>query len=113
MKVLYHTFFLRGRILTFVVQVVWFNMYIEKLSLINFKNYAEADITLHPRLNCFVGNNGQGKTNLLDAVYYLCMCKSYFNNSDIYSIRNNEEFMTLQSVFRRDGKYHANSANKV
>lgn len=79
-------------------------MYIEKLSLINFKNYAEAEIVLHPRLNCFVGNNGQGKTNLLDAVYYLCMCKSYFNSSDIFSIRGNEEFMTLQSVFKRDEK---------
>ena len=79
-------------------------MYIGKLSLINFKNYAEAEISLHPRLNCFVGNNGQGKTNLLDAVYYLCMCKSYFNSSDLYSIRDNEEFMTLQAVFSREGK---------
>ncbi len=74
-------------------------MYIEKLSLINFKNYEEASIQLHARVNCFVGNNGVGKTNLLDAVYYLCMCKSYFNTSDQYTIRQGQNFMVLQGDF--------------
>ena len=59
---------------------------------------------MHQKLNCFVGNNGEGKTNLLDAIYYLCMCKSYFNNTDIYSIRYNEDFMLLQGDFIREGK---------
>lgn len=79
-------------------------MHIHKLSLINFKNFEEVSITFHPKLNCFVGNNGEGKTNLLDSIYYLCMCKSYFNSSDLYSIRNNEDFLVLQGDFMRDDK---------
>jgi DNA replication and repair protein RecF len=79
-------------------------MYIKKLTLVNFKNYQEASFFLHPKLNCFVGNNGEGKTNLLDAVYYLCMCKSYFSATDLYSIRYNEEFMVLQANFVRNEK---------
>ena len=51
-------------------------MYLKKLVLINFKNIAQAEITLSERLNCFVGDNGAGKTNVLDAVYYLSMSKS-------------------------------------
>jgi DNA replication and repair protein RecF len=72
-------------------------MHIRKLSLVNFKNYSEVTIDLHPKLNCFVGNNGAGKTNILDAMYYLCMCKSYFNITDLYSIRHDEPFMVLQA----------------
>jgi DNA replication and repair protein RecF len=79
-------------------------MYIKKLALTNFKNFEETSISLHPKLNCFVGNNGEGKTNLLDAIYYLCMCKSYFNNTDIYSIRHDEDFMLLQAEYLRDNK---------
>jgi DNA replication and repair protein RecF len=79
-------------------------MHIQKLSLTNFKNFGETSIDLHPKLNCFVGNNGEGKTNLLDAIYYLCMCKSYFNNSDFYSIRYTEDFMLLQAEFLRNRK---------
>lgn len=74
-------------------------MHIKKLSLVNFKNYSELSVDLHNKVNCFVGNNGVGKTNLLDAVYYLCMCKSYFQVSDQYSIRQNQEFMVLQGTF--------------
>jgi DNA replication and repair protein RecF len=77
-------------------------MYIEKISLVNFKNYTELGLDLHPKLNCYVGENGSGKTNLLDAIYYLCMCKSYFNITDIYSIRNEEPFMVLQANFNKD-----------
>jgi DNA replication and repair protein RecF len=79
-------------------------MYIQKLTLTNFKCFDEASIMLHPKLNCFVGNNGEGKTNLLDSIYYLCMCKSYFNNTDLYSIRYAEDFMLLQAEFYRDNK---------
>jgi DNA replication and repair protein RecF len=79
-------------------------MQINKLSLTNFKNYTEVSIVFHPKLNCFVGNNGVGKTNLLDAIYYLCMCKSCFSSTDQYSIRNSEEFMLLQAEFLRNQK---------
>jgi DNA replication and repair protein RecF len=78
-------------------------MHVEKLTIVNFKNYQEAEISCNPKLNCFVGNNGMGKTNLLDAIYYLCMSKSYFMGSDLYTIRSNEEFMVLQGVFSHNG----------
>jgi DNA replication and repair protein RecF len=79
-------------------------MFVQKLSLVNFKNYSEATVSLHPKLNCFVGDNGTGKTNLLDALYYLCMCKSYFNITDVYSIRHNEPFMILQADIIKEDK---------
>lgn len=78
-------------------------MYISLLSLLNFKNYNEIALELHPKVNCFVGNNGVGKTNLLDSVYYLCMCKSYFHNTDQYIIRTGADFMVLQGVFEHKG----------
>ncbi len=77
-------------------------MHLDKLSVLNFKNYEEVTVNLHPKLNCFVGNNGVGKTNLLDAVYYLCMCKSYFQSSDKYTIRYDQEFMVIQGVVDQD-----------
>lgn len=79
-------------------------MHINQLALTNYKSYTDIAITLHPKLNCFVGNNGVGKTNLLDAVYYLCMCKSYFSATDQYTIRNSEQFMVLNATFEKDGK---------
>nr|MBC8460294.1 AAA family ATPase [Deltaproteobacteria bacterium] len=51
-------------------------MHLHKITLHNFKNYPEAEFTFSGKINCFVGNNGVGKTNLLDAVYYLSFCKS-------------------------------------
>jgi DNA replication and repair protein RecF len=78
-------------------------MHIEKLSVINFKNYHEAEILCNPKLNCFVGQNGVGKTNMLDAIYYLCMSKSYFHGSDKYTIRNGLDFMVLQGFFKVGG----------
>jgi DNA replication and repair protein RecF len=79
-------------------------MHLNKLSLVNFKNYADTVLDLHPKLNCFVGNNGVGKTNLLDAIYYLCVCKSYFNVTDAYSIKTDEDYMLLQGEFIRKNK---------
>lgn len=79
-------------------------MYVENLSLVNFKNYSDISVQFHPKLNCFVGDNGVGKTNLLDALYYLCMCKSYFQVNDLYSIRTGEEFMVLQAQFNKEQK---------
>ena len=54
-------------------------MTLKELNIINFKNIAEATLTFTSGFNCFVGNNGVGKTNVLDAIYHLSMCKSYFN----------------------------------
>jgi DNA replication and repair protein RecF len=77
-------------------------MYIEKLNLHNFKNFEEISVSLHQKVNCFVGNNGVGKTNLLDAVYYLCMTKSYFQITDQFSIRTNADFMSLQAIINKN-----------
>lgn len=79
-------------------------MYLKQLSLINFKNYAEFEGSFCPRVNCFVGNNGMGKTNLLDAIYYLSFCKSYFNPIDSQNIRHNEAFFMIQGVFEKFGE---------
>lgn len=79
-------------------------MHIKHLSIVNFKNYDEVSLDLHNRVNCFVGNNGVGKTNLLDAVHYLCMCKSYFQGSDLYTIRHEQEFMVLQGKYFKHGE---------
>lgn len=76
-------------------------MYLKKLNLINFKNYSSIDIELNEKINCFVGYNGVGKTNLLDAVYYLSFCKSYFNPSDNQNIKYNEAFFVIQGNFRK------------
>jgi DNA replication and repair protein RecF len=50
-------------------------MFLEKLHLLNFKNYEEANLSLSPKINLFLGNNGEGKTNLLDALFYLAFCR--------------------------------------
>lgn len=77
-------------------------MWLQKLSLMNFKNYTEADIDLSPAVNAFTGNNGAGKTNLLDAIHYLSLCKSYFNPIDGQQIKAGEEFFMIQGTFKKD-----------
>ncbi len=79
-------------------------MFLQSLSLVNFKNFEEADIEFSSRINCFVGNNGVGKTNLLDAIHYLCLCKSYFNPVDSQNIRHDQEFSVIQGVFGGNSK---------
>jgi len=78
-------------------------MYLKKLSLTGFKNYEYAEMELSPGINCFVGNNGVGKTNILDAVHYLSLTKSFFNNIDSLSIRHNDDFFILNGVFSEEG----------
>lgn len=75
-------------------------MHIEHLSLINYKNLQEVDIEFSANLNCFIGNNGAGKTNMMDAIYYLSFCKSFLNSVDGLNISHDEEFFVVQ------GKYH-------
>ncbi len=79
-------------------------MHLSTLSVINFKNYEQADLELSPRINCFVGENGVGKTNLLDAIHYLALCKSNLNPVDTQNISYNAEFAVIQGVFDRKEK---------
>jgi DNA replication and repair protein RecF len=76
-------------------------MYLKKLSLVNFKNYPSFELVFCPRINCIVGDNGVGKTNLLDAIYYLSLCKSYFNSIDTQNIMHNEELFVIQGEYER------------
>jgi len=76
-------------------------MYLEKLSLLNYKNILDLELNFSPKINCFIGNNGMGKTNLLDAVYYLSFCKSYFSASDQQNINHDEQFMVLEGNYQR------------
>ncbi len=81
-------------------------MFLRQLSLINFKNYSEFEAQFSEKINCFVGNNGMGKTNLLDAIHYLAFCKSFFNAADSQNIKHNEGFFVLQGYFDRFGETH-------
>jgi DNA replication and repair protein RecF len=74
-------------------------MYLKHLQVSNFKNYEENEFDFHENVNCFVGKNGSGKTNLLDAIHYLSFCKSYFSSQDTYSIRCNCDFFAVHGLF--------------
>lgn len=79
-------------------------MILKNISLVNFKNYLGVELELNPKINCFVGNNGQGKTNLLDAIYYLSFCKSFLNPIDSQNINYDENFFMIQGLYDREGK---------
>lgn len=79
-------------------------MHLKNIQLLNFKNCEEIKLDFSSNINCFLGNNGEGKTNLLDAIFYLSFCKSYFNPSDSQIIRHDEPFMVLQGEFDIKGK---------
>jgi len=74
-------------------------MHLSKLSLLNFKNCLEVSFNFSDRVNCFLGNNGQGKTNILDAIHYLSYTKSYFNSIDSQNISFNHPFFVIQGEF--------------
>ena len=79
-------------------------MHLKSLSLVNFKNYEQVDISLSEKINCFVGENGVGKTNILDAVHYLSLCKSNLNPVDSQNVRYDQEFCVVQGIFERKDK---------
>lgn len=81
-------------------------MYLQKLSILNFKNYAEAGWEFCSRINCLTGNNGEGKTNVLDAIHYLSLCKSFFNPVDTQNILHEAPFFLVQ------GSFYANDRNE-
>ena len=83
---------------------LFLSMYLKKLILTNFKNYELDELEFSPKINCFVGNNGVGKTNILDAIHYLSLTKSFFNNIDSISIRHGEDYFIIQGTFVRDGE---------
>lgn len=79
-------------------------MILNSLSILNFKNIADASLSFSEKVNCFIGNNGMGKTNILDAIYYLSNCKSALSSTDVATVRFGEDAMLLQGTYSRMGK---------
>lgn len=79
-----------------------FAMILKKISILNYKNIQVADLTFSPKLNCLIGHNGEGKTNLLDAVYYLSFCRSAFNPIDSQVITHDCDFFVLDGMYLND-----------
>ncbi|KGO88214.1 DNA recombination protein RecF [Flavobacterium rivuli WB 3.3-2 = DSM 21788] len=79
-------------------------MHLQNLSLINYKNISEANYTFDPKINCFTGKNGVGKTNVLDAIYHLAYGKSYFNPLAVQNIKHGEEFFVIDGTFEKNGR---------
>ncbi len=77
-------------------------MFLKKLKLTNFKNYQETEFTFSNKINCFIGNNGAGKTNILDAIYYLSFCKSYFNSIDSQNILHETPFFAIHGSYNKN-----------
>lgn len=78
-------------------------MHLQKLSLINFRNYSEIALEFSPKFNCFAGNNGTGKTNLLEAIYYLSFCKSFSNPIDSQNILFGQDYFMIQGQYQVNG----------
>lgn len=75
---------------------------INSLQLQHFKNYASAKITFCAQVNCFVGKNGAGKTNVLDAIYYLSFTKSYFNAIDANHMQHGQNYFSINASYHRN-----------
>ena len=80
------------------------SMVIRKISVLNYKNIRQAEVVCSVKINCFFGNNGMGKTNLLDAIFYLSFCKSHVNTPDSRLICYGEDMCVVQGVYDYDGK---------
>lgn len=76
-------------------------MHIENISIVNYKNLKEVQVDFSPRLNCFIGKNGAGKTNMLDAVYFLSFCKSFSGATDLLNVSHEEQFFMLNGNYSR------------
>lgn len=79
-------------------------MYLQNLQIINFKNIGSRQFSFEKKVNCFVGKNGVGKTNILDAIYYLAYGKSYFNPVALQNIKHDEEFFVVDGMFEKNEK---------
>lgn len=79
-------------------------MILKKLSILNYKNILQAEVAFSPKMNCFFGNNGMGKTNLLDVVHYLSFCKSHINTPDTQIINNDQDMCVIQGAYDYEGR---------
>lgn len=77
-------------------------MILENISIINYKNIKGVNLDLSPKINCLIGHNGVGKTNFLDAIYYLSFCRSANNPIDSQIIMHDENFFMLEGNYRTE-----------
>lgn len=77
-------------------------MILQHISILNYKNIEQAELEFSSKMNCFFGLNGMGKTNLLDAIYYLSFCKSSSNPIDSQNIRHEQDFFMIQGVYETE-----------
>ena len=78
-------------------------MILKRLNILNYRNIATAELDFSPKINCLVGHNGEGKTNVLDAIYFLSLTKSMANSIDSMNIRHGEEMMMVQGIYDLNG----------
>ena len=81
-------------------------MFLTNIKLLNFKNHFDTRIEFSSNINCLVGNNGAGKTNVLDAIHYLSFTKSYFSSQDGLNIMNQQPFASIDGVFQKNDEQH-------
>lgn len=79
-------------------------MFLKKLILINYRSFSQITFDFKAKINCFVGHNGIGKTNVLDAVYHLALGKSYFNPVNTQNIKHGEDFFMIDGTFEKSGR---------
>lgn len=77
-------------------------MWLKRISILNYKNLEQVDLAFSRKMNCIIGRNGMGKTNLMDAVYYLSFCKSATNPIDSQNIRHDQDFFVVQGFYETD-----------
>jgi len=86
-------------------------MRLEKIHLLNYKNYEELSLDFSPQINCILGENGSGKTNLLDAIYYLSVTKSAFSSTEQQNVRHEAPYLLVKGVFLRQSHQYTVSCS--
>ncbi|MEM9672663.1 MAG: DNA replication/repair protein RecF [Bacteroidota bacterium] len=86
-------------------------MRLEKIHLLNFKNYEELNLDFSPQINCILGENGSGKTNLLDAIYYLSFTKSAFSSVEQQNVRHGEPLLMVKGIFEKQERKYTIQCN--
>ena len=79
-------------------------MFLKSISLLNYKNITDLQYDFDTKINSFVGKNGVGKTNVLDAIYHLAYGKSYFNPLASQNIKHGEDFFVVDGIFEKEEK---------
>ena len=79
-------------------------MILKSITLTNYKSFSAKTVNLDPKINCFIGPNGVGKSNVLDAIYHLSFGKSYFNPISSQNIKHGEDFFAIKGLYRNESK---------